>query len=133
MDLNSVEERVEAGKRAWLLYSLALKASRNDCEENNLHDLDALMQETSGEMHPHFWYTLHKIIENRHIPKPVVEDKKMEYEEAIKFECELMPFGKFKGVPIGSLKMEYLLALTEPNTFMKKLKKYVEWRTKQDE
>lgn len=111
MDLNLLEKRVEAGKKAWEFYSLIEK-----------------------EEHPHFWYTLHKIIEDRHLPKvEVVEDKKMTYDEAIVFEREQIPFGKYKGVPIGSLKLEYLLMLTEPNTFMKKLKKYVEWRSGQDE
>jgi hypothetical protein len=49
----------------------------------------------------------------------------MNESEAIKFEAEVMEWGQFKGREIGRIDPEYLVWLIEGNTFIDKLKRYV--------
>lgn len=62
-------------------------------------------------------------------PQEILEDVSdtLNYEQAKAFGYEYMPFGKYKGMVINEIELAYLERLFDPNPFMKKLKKYVQF------
>ncbi len=63
-----------------------------------------------------------------HIGKAIVEDgpqaRTMTDDEAVAFEKELIPYGKYAGHSVGSVESRYWLAITETD-FTKKLTRYL--------
>lgn len=72
----------------------------------------------------HFIERLVKLLLQDQLELPHDEEM-MNLEQAKAFEQIPMPFGKYKDELIGEIDYKYLVDLTEPNDFIKKLKKYI--------
>ena len=113
----SVQQRVEANNRA----RTHIQYIMNDIDFTDLNE----------EQQQSFWETLAREASCKCKMKLEVEKidntSTMNLEQAKKFEETLMPFGVYKGDKIGDIEYKYLLNLTEPNDFIKKLKSYIKF------
>lgn len=90
--------------------------------------INDLPVESAGAIN-HFWSIIYDE-GKKHCPSTATKDEQMTYEEARAFEEQPMPFGRWKGMSIRDIDIEYLQYVTDPNPFQIKLRKYVDYRTK---
>lgn len=89
-------------------------------------DAEALFA-LAGEQPPRFWEVLAGLVNAKLPPPPAPVDRypPMTEQEAIRFEAELLPYGKHAGTSVGLVDVGYLLFLTEGDEFSKRLRRYV--------
>lgn len=73
-----------------------------------------------------FWECLEELARAERKELPVDSAPQvMTDSEAISFEKSELPYGKYSGLEVGEVPLDYLLFLAEGDQFTKRLKKYV--------
>jgi len=118
MTFDKIKARVDARKLLATAFELALEeylAQQNGSEAEGLEPLT-------------FWQVAKELAESK-LPKqsPAATHPPMTYQEAREFGSEEMEFGKYLGLPIDQVPIEYLVWLAdEKDGFKKQLRRYLQ-------
>ena len=87
-----------------------------------------------GDKPARFWETLFALAADKlpKAPEQVDRFPPMTEQEAIHFESQSVPYGKYAFTEVGCVPPDYLLFLTEGDEWSKRLKRYVKSKRFQD-
>jgi hypothetical protein len=114
IDAIRIADRIEGRHQAGVLCSLI---------EDSLSELRDAGREAAAEAITEF---VAKWLPAAPQPAPLTP---MTDVEARAFEAEKMPFGKYQGLAIEALSLDYLCHLTDPSDFIRKVKRYLKNET----
>ena len=108
---------------------LQKKLERNVEDRKQAEEIFREISDLVGEQSDHFWKVLADLINVKMAPKqqqePITKQKAMSDRMAKAFEESLMPWGKYKGKPIGEVPTEYLVFFVEEDRFKERLARYI--------